>query len=86
MNLLFSLTELFIGSRYVSHLCFPGKSSRPTHDRGVSLRIFTVSFSRVFTVIRSRFEVDLSRNVANRREFTFSRNSMASRILVAFSQ
>ena len=31
--------------------------------------------------------MDLSRNVANRREFTtFSRNSMASRILVAFSQ
>ena len=47
----------------------------------------TVSFRRVFTVIRSGFEVDLSRNVANRREFTtFSRNSMASRILVAFSQ
>ena len=33
----------------------------------------------------SRFHSD--RNVANRREFTtFSRNSMASRILVAFSQ
>ena len=30
--------------------------------------------------------MDLSRNVANRREFTtFSRNSKASRILVAFS-
>ena len=46
-----------------------------SHDR-VSLRIFTVSFGRVFTVIRSGFEVDLSRNVAHRREFTtFSRNN-----------
>ena len=45
------------------------------------------NFGRVFTVIRSGFEADLSRNVANHREFTtFSRNSMASRILVAFSQ
>ena len=46
-----------------------------------------VSFRRVYTEIRSGFEVDLSRNVANRRAFTtFSLNSMASRILVAFSQ
>ena len=44
-----------------------------------------MSFDRVFTVIRSEFEVDLSQNVENRRKFTtFSRNSMASQILVGF--
>ena len=44
-----------------------------------------MSFGRVFTVIRSGIEVDSSRNVANRREFTtFLRNSV-SRVLVAFS-
>ena len=35
----------------------------------VSLWIFTVSFRRVFTVIRSGFQVDLSRNVANSQRF-----------------
>ena len=48
---------------------------------------FTVSFGREFEAIRSGFEVDLSQNVVNRREFTtFSCNSMALRVLVAFSQ
>ena len=52
-----------------------------------SLCEFTVSFGSEFEVILSGNEVDLSRNVANHRELTtFSCNSMASRVLVAFSQ
>ena len=83
------IIAFILESRRIIFVWFPVFNSfppRPSLDR-VSLWIFTVSFRRVFTVIRSGFEVDLSRNVANRREFTtFSRNSMASRSLVAFSQ